>query len=82
MVAVGVPGGNVSSQNDAGWVGFLTAGLDDPRAVDSRLRLVFQERLRLVIGSVKHLTLGLIAGTLQPSDAAGRYPGRGPRFWN
>ena len=35
MVAVGVPGGNVSSQNDAGWAGFFTAGLNDPRAVDA-----------------------------------------------
>jgi hypothetical protein len=34
MVAVGVPGGNVSGQNDAGWAGFFTAGLSDPRAVD------------------------------------------------
>jgi hypothetical protein len=35
MVAVGVPGGNVSSQNDAGWAGFFTAGLSDVRAVDA-----------------------------------------------
>jgi hypothetical protein len=34
MVAVGVPGGNVSGQNDAGWAGFLSAGLSDPRAID------------------------------------------------
>jgi Domain of unknown function (DUF1929)/FG-GAP repeat len=35
MVAVGVPGGNVSGQNDAGWAGFYTAGLADPRAIDA-----------------------------------------------
>ena len=34
MVAVGVPGGNVSGANDAGWAGFFTAGLNDPRAID------------------------------------------------
>ena len=52
MVAVGVPGGNVSGQNDAGWAGFLTAGLSDPRAVDENSP-VFRGRLRPRTGSAK-----------------------------
>jgi hypothetical protein len=74
MVAVGVPGGNVSGQNDAGWVGFLTAGLNDPRAVD-------QESAGIP-GAAEAgdrfgdaITLGLIAGTSTRVDAAVGTPG-------
>jgi hypothetical protein len=74
MVAVGVPGGNVSGQNDAGWVGFLTAGLDDPRAVD--------QNSAGIPGSAEAgdrfgeaLTLGLLAGTSNRVDAAVGTPG-------
>jgi hypothetical protein len=68
MVAVGVPGGNVSGQNDAGWAGFLTAGLSDPRAVD--------ENSPGIPGTPEAadrfgeaLTLGLLAGTSSRVDA-------------
>ena len=68
MVAVGVPGGNVSGQNDAGWAGFLTAGLSDPRAVD--------ENSPGIPGTAEAgdrfgeaLTLGLLAGTSSRVDA-------------
>jgi hypothetical protein len=74
MVAVGVPGGNVSGQNDAGWVGFLTAGLNDPRAVD-------QESAGIP-GAAEAgdrfgdaITLGLSAGTSTRVDAAVGTPG-------
>jgi hypothetical protein len=74
MVAVGVPGGNVSGQNDAGWVGFFTAGLNDPRAVD-------QESAGIP-GAAEAgdrfgdaITLGLIAGTSTRVDAAVGTPG-------
>ncbi|HEY9471649.1 MAG TPA: galactose oxidase-like domain-containing protein [Propionibacteriaceae bacterium] len=74
MVAVGVPGGNVSGQNDAGWVGFFTAGLNDPRAVD-------QESAGIP-GAAEAgdrfgdaITLGLIAGTSSRVDAAVGTPG-------
>jgi len=74
MVAVGVPGGNVSGQNDAGWVGFLTAGLNDPRAVD-------QESAGIPGAAEagdrfgEAITLGLIAGTSTRVDAAVGTPG-------
>ena len=74
MVAVGVPGGNVSGQNDAGWVGFLTAGLNDPRAVD-------QESAGIPGAAEagdrfgEAITLGLIAGTSNRVDAAVGTPG-------
>jgi Domain of unknown function (DUF1929)/FG-GAP repeat len=74
MVAVGVPGGNVSGQNDAGWVGFLTAGLNDPRAVD--------QNSAGIPGAAEAgdrfgeaITLGLIAGTSTRVDAAVGTPG-------
>jgi len=74
MVAVGVPGGNVSGQNDAGWVGFFTAGLNDPRAVD-------QESAGIPGAAEagdrfgEAITLGLIAGTSTRVDAAVGTPG-------
>ncbi|HEY6689020.1 MAG TPA: galactose oxidase-like domain-containing protein, partial [Propionibacteriaceae bacterium] len=74
MVAVGVPGGNVSGQNDAGWVGFFTAGLNDPRAVD--------QQSAGIPGAAEAgdrfgdaITLGLIAGTSTRVDAAVGTPG-------
>jgi hypothetical protein len=69
MVAVGVPGGNVSGQNDAGWVGFFTAGLNDPRAVDQESTGIpgaaeASDRFG------ESITLGLLAGTSTRVDAA------------
>jgi hypothetical protein len=74
MVAVGVPGGNVSGQNDAGWVGFLTAGLNDPRAVDQNSAGIpgAAEAGDRFGGAI---TLGLIAGTSTRVDAAVGTPG-------
>jgi Domain of unknown function (DUF1929)/FG-GAP repeat len=68
MVAVGVPGGNVSGQNDAGWAGFFTAGLSDPRAVDEDSPGVpgtpeAEDRFGEAV------TLGLLAGTSSRVDA-------------
>ncbi len=74
MLAVGVPGGNVSGQNDAGWVGFFAAGLNDPRAVD-------QESAGIPGAAEagdrfgEAITLGLIAGTSTRVDAAVGTPG-------
>jgi Galactose oxidase-like, Early set domain/FG-GAP repeat len=74
MVAVGVPGGNVSGQNDAGWVGFYTAGLNDPRAID-------QESAGIPGAAEANdrfgesITLGLLAGTSTRVDAAVGTPG-------
>jgi Galactose oxidase-like, Early set domain/FG-GAP repeat len=74
MVAVGVPGGNVSSQNDAGWVGFFTSGLDDPRAVDQdSAGIPGAAEANDRFGEA--LTLGLIAGTSNRVDAAVGTPG-------
>jgi hypothetical protein len=68
MVAVGVPGGNVSGQNDAGWGGFFAAGLSDPRAVD--------QNSPGIPGTAEAgdrfgeaITLGLLAGTSNRVDA-------------
>jgi Domain of unknown function (DUF1929)/FG-GAP repeat len=74
MVAVGVPGGNVSGLNDAGWVGFFTAGLNDPRAIDQDSAGIpgaaeASDRFGEAI------TLGLIAGTSTRVDAAVGTPG-------
>jgi FG-GAP repeat protein len=74
MIAVGVPGGNVSGQNDAGWVGFFTAGLSDPRAIDQESAGIpgaaeASDRFGEAI------TLGLIAGTSSRVDAAVGTPG-------
>jgi hypothetical protein len=74
MIAVGVPGGNVSGQNDAGWVGFFTAGLNDPRAIDQESAGIpgaaeASDRFGEAI------TLGLIAGTSSRVDAAVGTPG-------
>jgi Galactose oxidase-like, Early set domain/FG-GAP repeat len=74
MVAVGVPGGNVSGLNDAGWVGFFTAGLNDPRAIDQNSAGIpgaaeASDRFGDAI------TLGLIAGTSSRVDAAVGTPG-------
>jgi hypothetical protein len=74
MLAVGVPGGNVSGENDAGWAGFFTAGLNDPRAVD-------QESAGIPGAAEagdrfgETITLGLIAGTSSRVDAAVGTPG-------
>jgi len=74
MVAVGVPGGNVSGQNDAGWVGFLTAGLNDPRAVDQdSAGIPGAAEANDRFGEA--ITLGLIAGTSSRVDAAVGTPG-------
>jgi hypothetical protein len=74
MIAVGVPGGNVSGQNDAGWVGFFTAGLSDPRAID--------QNSAGIPGAAEAgdrfgeaLTLGRLAGTSTRVDAAVGTPG-------
>jgi Domain of unknown function (DUF1929)/FG-GAP repeat len=74
MIAVGVPGGNVSGQNDAGWVGFYTAGPNDPRAVD--------QDSAGIPGAAEagdrfgeSITLGLLAGTSTRVDAAVGTPG-------
>ena len=74
MVAVGVPGGNVSGQNDAEWVGFFTAGLNDPRAVDQESAGIpgaaeASDRFG------ESITLGLLAGTSTRVDAAVGTPG-------
>jgi hypothetical protein len=74
MVAVGVPRGNVSSQNDAGWVGFLTAGLNDPRAVDQNSAgIPGMAEAGDRFGEA--LTLGRLAGTSGRVDAAVGAPG-------
>jgi hypothetical protein len=74
MIAVGVPGGNVSGVNDAGWVGFFTAGLNDPRAIDQNSAGIpgaaeANDRFGEAI------TLGRIAGTSSRVDAAVGTPG-------
>jgi hypothetical protein len=69
MVAVGVPGGNVSGQNDAGWAGFLSAGLSDPRAIDQNSpSLPGSAEAGDRFGEA--ITLGLLAGTSNRVDAA------------
>jgi Galactose oxidase-like, Early set domain/FG-GAP repeat len=69
MLAVGVPGGDVAGQNDAGWAGFFTAGLSDPRAVD--------QNTPGIPGTAEAgdrfgeaIALGLLAGTSNRVDAA------------
>jgi hypothetical protein len=52
MVASGVPGGNVSGQNDAGWVGFFTAA-SAIRGLSIKTPLAFRARPRRWIGSAK-----------------------------
>ena len=74
MVAVGVPGGNVSGANDAGWAGFFTAGLNDPRAIDQNSAGIpgaaeANDRFGAAI------TLGQLAGTANRVDAAVGTPG-------
>ena len=74
MLAVGVPGGNVSGQNDAGWAGFFTAGLNDPRAVDQdSAGIPGAAEAGDRFGDA--ITLGLIAGTSSRVDAAVGTPG-------
>ena len=74
MVAVGVPGGNVSGQNDAGWVGFFTAGLNDPRAIDQdSAGIPGAAEAGDRFGEA--LTLALLAGTSTRVDAAVGTPG-------
>jgi Galactose oxidase-like, Early set domain/FG-GAP repeat len=74
MLAVGVPGGNVSGQDDAGWAGFFTAGLTNPRAID--------QNSTGIPGAAETgdrfgeaITLGLLAGTSGRIDAAVGTPG-------
>jgi hypothetical protein len=74
MVAVGVPGGNVSGLNDAGWVGFFTAGLNDPRAVDQNSAGI-PGAAEAADRFGEALTLGLLAGTSNRVDAAVGTPG-------
>src|SRR4029453_4847556 len=69
MVAVGVPGGNVSGLTDAGGAGFFPAGLNDPRVIDQNSAGIpgaaeASDRFGDAI------TLGLIAGTSSRVDAA------------
>ena len=74
MVAVGVPGGNVSGQNDAGWTGFFAAGLNDPRAVDQdSAGIPGAAEAGDRFGEA--ITLGLMAGTSSRVDAAVGTPG-------
>ena len=74
MVAVGVPGGNVSGQNDAGWAGFFAAGLNDPRAVDQdSAGIPGAAEVGDRFGEA--ITLGLMAGTSSRVDAAVGTPG-------
>jgi Domain of unknown function (DUF1929)/FG-GAP repeat len=74
MVAVGVPGGDVSGLNDAGWVGFFTAGLNDPRAIDQNSAgIPGAAEANDRFGDA--ITLGLIAGTSTRVDAAVGTPG-------
>jgi hypothetical protein len=68
MVAVGVPGGNVSGQNDAGWAGFFAAGLDDPRAVDQDTPGI-PGTAEVGDRYGEAITLGLLAGTSNRVDA-------------
>jgi FG-GAP repeat len=74
MVAVGVPGGNVSGQNDAGWVGFFTAGLSNPKAVDQDSAGI-PGAAEALDRFGEAITLGLIAGTAIRADAAVGTPG-------
>ena len=74
MVAVGVPGGNVSGQNDAGWTGFFAAGLNDPRAVDQdSAGIPGAAEAGDRFGEA--ITLGLMAGTSSRVDAVVGTPG-------
>jgi hypothetical protein len=74
MVAVGVPGGNVAGQNDAGWTGFFAAGLNDPRAVDQdSAGIPGAAEAGDRFGEA--ITLGLMAGTSSRVDAAVGTPG-------
>ena len=74
MAAVGVPGGDVSNQNDAGWVGYFTNGVNNPKAID--------QNSAGIPGSAEAgdrygeaITLGLLAGTSSRVDAAVGTPG-------
>ena len=74
MVAVGVPGGDVSGQNDAGWAGFFTAGLSDPRAIDQdSAGIPGAAEANDRFGEA--ITLGQLAGTSNRVDAAVGTPG-------
>ncbi len=74
MVAVGVPGGNVSGANDAGWAGFFTAGLNDPRAIDQdSAGIPGAAEANDRFGEA--ITLGQLAGTSNRVDAAVGTPG-------
>jgi Galactose oxidase-like, Early set domain/FG-GAP repeat len=74
MVAVGVPGGNVAGQDDAGWAGFFTAGLADPRAIDQNSPgIPGAAEAKDRFGEA--ITLGLLAGTSTRVDAAVGTPG-------
>jgi FG-GAP repeat len=69
MLALGVPGGDVSGQNDAGWTGFLSGGLNNPKAIDqdsAGIPGAAEAGDRFGEG----ITLGLVAGTSNRVDAA------------
>jgi hypothetical protein len=74
VVAVGVPGGDVSAQIDAGWVGYSTNGVGNPKAID-------QDSAGIpgaAEGGDRYgeaITLGLLAGTSNRVDAAVGTPG-------
>jgi hypothetical protein len=74
VVAVGVPGGDVSTQIDAGWVGYSTNGVGNPKAID-------QDSAGIpgaAEGGDRYgeaITLGLLAGTSNRVDAAVGTPG-------
>ena len=74
MVAVGVPGGNVSGADDAGWVGFFTAGLNDPRAIDQNSAGI-PGAAEAADRFGEAITLGQLAGTSNRVDAVVGTPG-------
>jgi hypothetical protein len=69
MLALGVPGGNVSGQNDAGWIGFLSGGLSNPKAIDQDSPGI-PGAAELGDRFGEAITLGLLAGTSNRVDAA------------
>ncbi len=74
VLAVGVPGGDVSGLNDAGWIGYSTNGVNNPKAID-------QNSAGIPGGAEasdrygEAITLGLLAGTANRVDAAVGTPG-------
>jgi hypothetical protein len=69
ILALGVPGGDVSGLNDAGWTGFFTAGLNNPKAIDQNSSgIPGASEAGDRFGEA--ITLGLVAGTSNRVDAA------------